>query len=113
MLYPTVTEEIDGINFVEGMKYFHMLPNGKTAFEVIDIEVLNRPADPATAAIGPVAAENPSARVYRWELAPGASTLQHTHERPYVIISATAMDLGVKAPDGNSMDHVVKAGDFH
>jgi quercetin dioxygenase-like cupin family protein len=92
----------------------HRVSNlGTTPFEVIDIELLKRPDGPATAPIAPPAAENPSARAYRWALAPGASTPQHTHDRPYLIIAATPMQLSMKSPDGASMDHPIKAGDFH
>jgi quercetin dioxygenase-like cupin family protein len=86
---------------------------GATPFEVIDIEFLRRPDGPPTAPLAPPAAENPSARAYRWSLAPGASTPQHTHERPYLIIAAPPMQLSMKPPDGASMDHPIKAGDFH
>jgi quercetin dioxygenase-like cupin family protein len=86
---------------------------GSTTFEVIDLEFLNRPEGPAAAPITPPAAENDSARVYRWPLAPGESTPQHTHERPYVIVAATPMNLRMTAPDGASMEHPVKAGDVH
>jgi len=86
---------------------------GTTTFEVLDLEFLKRPDGPAAAAIAPPAAENESARVYRWPLAPGASTPQHSHERPYLIVAATPMQLRMTAPDGNAMDHAVKAGDFH
>lgn len=86
---------------------------GKTTFEVIDIELLKRPEGPATGPIAPPAAENPSARAYRWALAPGASTPEHTHERPYLVVAATPLQLAMKAPDGASMEHRVEAGDFH
>jgi quercetin dioxygenase-like cupin family protein len=52
-------------------------------------------------------------RAYRWELAPGQSSPQHTHERPYLIVSATPMDLQMAGPDGQSNGHAVKAGDMH
>jgi len=92
----------------------HFVRNvGTTAFEVIDLEFLKRPDGPATAAIAPPAAENETARAYRWPLAPGASSPQHTHERPYVIVAATPMLLRMTAPDGQSMEHPVKAGDLH
>jgi len=92
----------------------HVVNNvGTTAFEVVDIEILKRPEGKATEPIAPTAAENPSARVYRWALAPGASTPEHTHERPYLLIAATPMQLLMKAPDGASMEHRVVAGDLH
>jgi hypothetical protein len=34
-------------------------------------------------------------------------------ERPYLIIAATPMQLSMKSPDGASMDHPIRAGDFH
>ncbi len=86
---------------------------GPTTFEVVDLEFLKRPDGPATAAIAPPAAENETARLYRWSLAPGESTKEHTHERPYVIVAATPMLLSMKAPGGASMEHPVKAGDVH
>lgn len=94
--------------------YTHRVNNvGTTDFEVLDIEILKRPEGPAVEPIGMLEAENPSARVYTYPLAPGASTSQHTHERPYLIISVTPMVLSMTAPDGKSMVHEVKAGDFH
>lgn len=86
---------------------------GTTPFEVIDLELLKRPDGPPTAPVAPPAAENESARVYRWALAPGASTPEHTHERPYVVIAATPMPLLMKSPDGASLEHGVQAGDLH
>lgn len=86
---------------------------GSTTFEVIDVELLKRPEGAATPPLAPPAAENESARVYRWPLAAGASTPQHSHERPYLIIAATPMQLGMKAPDGASMEHPIAAGDLH
>ena len=86
---------------------------GKTTFEVLDVELLQRPQSPSTKVAGEVAGENPSARVYRWVLAPGASSAMHTHERPYLIVSATPMQLKMTGADGKSMSHEVKAGDFH
>ena len=93
--------------------YHRVVNRGTTPFEVIDIEFLKRPDGPSTASIAPPAAENPSARAFKWALAPGASTPLHTHERPYLIIAATPMQLSMKSPDGASMDHPVKAGDLH
>ena len=52
-------------------------------------------------------------RVYRWELAPGAPSPQHTHARPYVVIAATDPSLRMTAPDGQTMAHAVKADDLH
>jgi quercetin dioxygenase-like cupin family protein len=94
--------------------YTHRLRNlGPATFEVIDVEFFHRPEHPSETAAAPVAAENASARVYRWTLAPGASTSMHTHERPYLILAVTPMQLKMTGPDGTSMTHEVKAGDFH
>jgi len=94
--------------------YTHKVINaGNTVFEVLDIEVLKRPDGPQTKPIGPAVAENASMRAYRYELAPGASSPQHTHERPYMIIAATPMDLKMTAPDGQVSTHPVKPGDLH
>jgi beta-alanine degradation protein BauB len=94
--------------------YTHRLRNlGPATFEVIDVEFFHRPQHPSEKAAAPVAAENGSARVYKWVLAPGASTPMHTHERPYLILAVTPMQLKMRGPDGASMTHEVKAGDFH
>lgn len=86
---------------------------GTTPFDVIDIEFLGRPPGAPAAPVATPAAENSSARVYRWTLPSGASTPEHTHERPYLIIGATAMQLAMKAPGGQSAAHAVKPADFH
>lgn len=94
--------------------FTHRVNNiGKRPFEALDIEFLKAPGGKAAKPIATPAAENESARVYKWDLAPGASSPQHTHERPYLIIAATTVDLRMTAPDGNSLRHVVKPGDFH
>ncbi len=94
--------------------FTHKVMNvGRTNFEVLDIELLKRPAGPETKPVAPVAAENASMRAYRWELGPGVSSTQHTHERPYMIVAATPMELKMAAPDGQEMAHPVKAGDIH
>ena len=94
--------------------FTHKVMNvGKTNFEVLDIELLKRPDGPETKAVAPVAAENASMRAYRWELGPGVSSTQHTHERPYMIVAATPMKLKMASPDGQEMVHPVKGGDIH
>jgi quercetin dioxygenase-like cupin family protein len=95
--------------------YTHRVHNlGPAVFEVLDVEFLQRPAKPAApGSDNPVAAENPSARAYHWNLAPGASTPQHTHTRPYLIVAATPMQLKMTSPDGQAMTHEIKAGDLH
>ena len=82
-------------------------------FEVLDVELLQRPSQPAGKAAAPVVAENPSARIYKWTLAPGAVSAMHTHDRPYLIISATPLVLKMTDPAGKSLSHEVKAGDIH
>jgi quercetin dioxygenase-like cupin family protein len=86
---------------------------GPGTFEVLDVEFLQRPQNSSSEAGAAVVSENPSARIYRWVLAPGATSPMHTHMRPYLIIAATSMLLKMAAPDGQSMTHEVKAGDFH
>lgn len=94
--------------------YTHRVHNiGPGAFEVIDIEFLQRPKDADGAPAAKVADENPSARLYNWVLAPGASSAEHTHNRPYLIIAVRPMHLKMAAPDGRSLSEEVKAGDYH
>ena len=91
------------ISTPESAKYpfTHRIGNvGGTAFEVIDIEILKHS--------GVL-----KARPAKWELAPGASSSMHTHAGHYLIIAATPMQLLMKGPEGASMEHPVKAGDFH
>ncbi|HET7105780.1 MAG TPA: cupin domain-containing protein [Candidatus Acidoferrum sp.] len=94
--------------------FTHRVHNlGPGIFDVLDVEILQRPENPSTGAAGPVAGENPSARVYKWKLAPGGVTSMHTHERPYLIVAATGFNLKMTAPDGKSATHEIKPGDFH
>jgi quercetin dioxygenase-like cupin family protein len=94
--------------------YTHRVHNaGTVEFEVLDVELLHRPTQASGPAAAKVEAENPSARVYKWTLAPGATSAMHTHERPYLIISATPLVLKMTDPDGKSFTHEVKAGDVH
>ncbi|MGO8986619.1 MAG: hypothetical protein ACLQFM_17690 [Terriglobales bacterium] len=86
---------------------------GSTAFEVLDVELLQRPTTASGPAAGKVEAENPSARVYKWTLEPGATAAMHSHDHPYLMIAATPMMLKMTGPDGKSMGHEVAAGDFH
>jgi quercetin dioxygenase-like cupin family protein len=98
----------------EDKPYTHRVHNiGTTPFDVLDIELLQRPKQPSENAARPVAAENPSARVYKYVLAPGASSAMHTHERPYLIVAATTMQLKMTAPDGKFLAHEIKPGEFH
>ena len=94
--------------------YTHRVHNlGPGAFEVIDVEFLQRPKEPAAAVAATVAAENPSARVYSWVLAPGTSSAQHSHTRPYLIVAVNSFALKMIAPDGKSRSEQVKPGDVH
>jgi quercetin dioxygenase-like cupin family protein len=94
--------------------FTHLVRNaGNAVFEALDVELLHRPTKAAGPAAGKVEAENPSARVYKWTLAPGAMSAMHTHERPYLIISATPLMLKMTDPSGKSLAHEVKAGDVH
>lgn len=111
---PGVTHPGDTSAITTDGSYTHRLRNlGPATFEVIDVEFFRRPEHPSESAAAAVAAENQSARVYKWTLAPGASSPQHTHERPYLILAVTPMLLKMTGPDGSSMTHEVKAGDFH
>jgi quercetin dioxygenase-like cupin family protein len=93
--------------------FTHRVHNvGPGLFDVLDVELLQRPEHPSAAAAGPIAGENPSARVYKWMLAPGGVTPMHTHERPYLIVAVTGFPLKMTAPDGRSNTHEVKPGDF-
>ncbi len=94
--------------------YTHRVHNvGTTVFEVLDVELLQRPREPASTVAAKVEAENPSARVYQWMLAPGTTSAMHAHDRPYLIIAATPLTLKMTDPQGKSFTHEVKAGDLH
>jgi len=98
----------------KGDSLTHRVRNASsTPFEVIDVEFLQRPAQASAAVAATVAAENPSMRVYNWVLAPGASSAQHTHELPYLIVAVNTVQLKMTGADGKSSTHEVKAGDFH
>jgi mannose-6-phosphate isomerase-like protein (cupin superfamily) len=86
---------------------------GSGPLDVFDVELLQRPRQPSASVAAPVAAENASARVYNWVLAPGATSAMHTHERPYLIVAVTPLHLKMTAPDGKSFADEVKPGDFH
>lgn len=97
-----------------GSSFTHRVHNiGSAPFDVLDVELLERPANPSPSVAAAVAGENPSARVYNWVLAPGSVSAMHTHVRPYLIVSATGFTLKMTAPDGQSTAHDVKPGDFH
>ena len=97
-----------------GDSFIHRVHNVGTApYDVLDVELLERPKTPSPSAATAVAGENPSARVYSWNLAPRAASEMHTHLRPYLIISSTGFLLKMTGADGQSNTHEVKPGDFH
>jgi quercetin dioxygenase-like cupin family protein len=97
-----------------GSSYTHRVHNvGANPYDVLDVELLVRPQSPSTATAAAVAAENPSARIYNWPLAPGATSAMHTHTRPYLIIAVTEITLKMIAPDGLSLTYDLKRGAFH
>ena len=99
--------------WAESGSYTHRIHNvGNGPVDVFDVDFLQAPKQPPAEAAAPVAAENPSARIYKWILAPGATSAMHAHRRPYLIVAATPLLLKMTAPDGRSFTHEVKAGDF-
>jgi len=111
---PEMTRPGDVAALESSGPYTHLVHNrGSADFEALDVELLHRPENVSGPAAGKVEAENPSARVYKWTLAPGATSAMHTHERPYLIISVTPLVLKMTDPEGKSFTHEVKAGDFH
>jgi uncharacterized cupin superfamily protein len=98
-----------------GRPYTHRLTNvGSTLFEIIDVESLSRPDGPTVPPLAKPSAEVPSMRVYTWSLpAGGAPSPQHTHERPYLILAVTDLDLVMTGADGQQRTEKVKAGEFH
>ena len=111
---PEVTKPGDVAVSTSNGPYTHIVHNaGDVGFEVMDVELLQRPAKASGPAAAKVEAENPSARVYKWTLAPGAVSAMHTHERPYLIIAATPLVLKMTDPEGKSFTHEVRAGDVH
>ena len=98
---------------LQGDSYTHRVHNvGKAPYEVLDIEFAQRPTTPSADLAGPVAAENPSARIYNWVLAPTASAPMHKHVRPFVIVSVTALNMQMNSPDGQTAARAVEAGSF-
>jgi quercetin dioxygenase-like cupin family protein len=94
--------------------FVHRVHNvGQGPVDLIDVELLKRPEQPSTSAAATVAAENPSARMYKWILAPGATSAMHTHDRPYLIVAVNKMSLKMTAPDGQSSTHEIQTGDVH
>jgi hypothetical protein len=58
-----------------------------------------------------VVAENPSARVFKWNLAAGGATTAHSHEMPYALLAVTNLRLRTTASDGTATIDDLKAGD--
>jgi quercetin dioxygenase-like cupin family protein len=111
---PEATKPGDVTGFGSNGPYTHLVRNiGNSDFEALDVELLHRPTTASDSTAAKVEAKNPSARVYKWTLAPGTASPMHTHERPYLIISATPLVLKMSDPEGKSSTHEVKAGDFH
>ena len=111
---PEATKPGDVAALVSNGTYTHLVHNASSVlFEVLDVELLHRPTTAAGPAAGKVEVENPSARVYKWTLSPGAASAMHTHERPYLIISPTQLVLKMTDPEGKSFTHEVGAGDVH
>ena len=93
--------------------YTHRVHNvGANPYDVLDVELLVRPQSPSPATAATVAAENPSARIYKWVLASGSISAMHTHVRPYLIVAATGFTLKMTAPDGLSLTYELKRGGF-
>jgi quercetin dioxygenase-like cupin family protein len=105
--------EVSANDYANGALTHKVSNAGNTVFDVFDVEAFKKFDGPHGNAIGPTAAENATMRAYKYELAPGQSSPQHTHERPYLIIAATPMDLKMTGADGKTMEHPLKTGDLH
>ena len=84
---------------------------GATQFDVVDVQALERPEGAEAPALGPVAAENPRMRVYRFDLEAGAGTAEHVHTRPFLLVAVTPLTLTVACPAGKVRDQF-KPGDM-
>ncbi len=110
---PTSPGDFSAITLV-GNSFTHRVHNvGSAPFDVIDVEIQQRPETPSATPAASVAGENPSARIYKWILGPGSASPMHTHARPYLSVSVIAFNLKMASPDGQSFSHEVKPGDFH
>ncbi len=85
---------------------------GTALFDVINVQVLGRPAGPTTSAVSTPAAENSKMRLYSYELKAGEVTAEHTHARPFLHVTVTDSKLRMTAADGSSKETTVKAGDM-
>jgi hypothetical protein len=97
----------------EKKPHTHRVHNiGTTLFDVIDVQVLKRPAGPSSPAASPVGAENSKMRVYRYDIGPGVTTAQHVHPRPFLLVAVTDIDLGTISPDRTIPNRRLRAGDI-
>ena len=111
---PSTSRPGDVLAFTLDSPFTHRVKNvGSGLMDLIDVEFLTRPKQPAGPASATVVAENASARLYRWTIAPGTVSPMHDHERPYLIVATTGFKLKMSAPDGRSLSEEVKPGDFH
>jgi quercetin dioxygenase-like cupin family protein len=85
---------------------------GTTLFDVILVQILKRPAGPASPAMSLTGAENSKMRAYRYDIGPGITTAQHVHARPFVFVAVTDVDLETISPNGSTSKRIVKAGDI-
>lgn len=85
---------------------------GTTLFDVVLVQVFKRPAGPPSPALSPPGAENSKMRVYRYDIAPGMTTAQHTHARPFVLVAVTDIGPGTISPVGSVARRLAKAGDI-
>lgn len=97
----------------EAKPHVHRVHNiGTTPFEAVDVQALDRPPGPTTEPISAPAVQNARMRVYRYDVAPGASTSRHAHHRPYLLVAATDVNLRMSFADGRSLKRRMKAGDM-
>jgi hypothetical protein len=85
---------------------------GTTLFDVILVQVLERPTGPSSPAVSLAGAENSKMRVYRHDIGPGITAAQHIHARPFVFVAVTDVDLDTISPNGAISKRLVKAGDI-
>src|SRR5437763_10727941 len=64
----------------------------------------NQPAVPT------VQQDDATARITRWDFAPGAATGWHTHGWPYFVVMLTDAVIRIEAPDGAVSEARLKAG---
>ena len=84
---------------------------GTTLFDVLDVQILQRPDGADAPPLGPIAAENPQMRVYRYQLEPGGQASRHSHARPFLLVAATDLTFRSKGPNGGLRLLRMKTGD--